>query len=83
MLTSEIEYAKGVRRAVRTFDAAGRLAEACEFSPDGARHGAFVRRFPAETESPYADPRIREERGTFDHGQAVGTGRSSTRRASS
>ena len=72
VLTSEIEYAKGVRRAARTFDAAGRLAEACEFSPDGARHGAFVRCFPAEAESPYADPRIREERGTFDQGQAVG-----------
>ena len=72
MLTSEIEYTKGVRRAARTFDAAGRLGEACEFSPDGTRHGAFVRRFPAETESPYADQRIREERGIFDHGQAVG-----------
>jgi antitoxin component YwqK of YwqJK toxin-antitoxin module len=73
VLSSEVEYAKGVRRAARTFDAAGRLAEACEFSPDGARHGAFVRCFPIETESPYADPRIREERGTFDQGQAVGT----------
>ncbi|HSY41311.1 MAG TPA: hypothetical protein VLA79_17345 [Polyangia bacterium] len=73
MLTSEIEYAKGVRRAARTFDAGGRLAEACEFSPDGARHGTFVRCFPAETGSPYADPRIREERGSFDHGQAVGS----------
>ena len=40
--------------------------------PGGARHGAFVRCFPAEAESPYADPRIREERGTFEHGQAVG-----------
>ena len=73
VLTSEIEYANGVRRAARLFDAAGRLAEACEFSPAGTRHGAFVRRFAAGTESPYADPRIREERGTFDHGQAVGT----------
>jgi antitoxin component YwqK of YwqJK toxin-antitoxin module len=73
VLTSEVEYANGVRRAVRTFDGAGRLAEACELSPDGARHGAFVRHTPVETEPPYADPRIREERGTFDHGQAVGT----------
>jgi hypothetical protein len=72
VLTSEIEYVNGRQRAARTFDAAGQLAEACEFSPDGARHGAFVRRFAAETESPYADPHIRGERGTFDHGQAVG-----------
>ena len=74
VLTSEIEFAKGVRRAVRTFDAAGRLAEACEFSPEGARHGAFVRCFRAGQTggSPYADPRIREERGTFERGQAVG-----------
>ena len=36
------------------------------------RHGAFVRRFPAQLESPYADARIREERGTFERGQAVG-----------
>jgi antitoxin component YwqK of YwqJK toxin-antitoxin module len=73
VLTSEIEYANGRQRVARTFDAAGRLAEACEFSPDGARHGAFMRRFAAETEGPYADPRIREERGTFDHGQSVGS----------
>jgi antitoxin component YwqK of YwqJK toxin-antitoxin module len=73
VLTSEIEYANGARRAARTFDAAGRLAEACEFSPDGARHGAFVRCFPGDAESFYADPRIRQERGTFDHGQMVGT----------
>jgi hypothetical protein len=73
VLTSEIEFAKGVRRAERTFDASGRLAEACEFSPDRARQGAFLRHLPAEGEGPYADGRIREERGTFDRGQAVGT----------
>jgi antitoxin component YwqK of YwqJK toxin-antitoxin module len=72
VLTSEIEYAKGLRRVARTFDAAGRLAESCEFSPDGARHGAFIRCFPNEAEVPYADPRFRQERGTFDQGQAVG-----------
>ena len=73
VLTSEIEYANGVRRATRRFDAAGRLAEACELSPDGARHGASVRCFPVDAESFYADPRIREERGSFEQGQAVGT----------
>ena len=73
VLVSEIEFANGVRRAERTFDAAGGLAEACEFSPDRARHGAFLRRLPREGGGAYADARIREERGTFDHGQAVGT----------
>ena len=73
VLVSEIEFANGVRRAERTFDAAGRLAEACEFSPDRARHGAFLRRLPSEGGGGYADARIREERGTFDRGQAVGT----------
>ncbi len=75
VLTSEIVFAQGVRRAVRTFDAAGRLEEACELSPEGARHGAFVRCFRAGQigmEGPYADPRIREERGTFERGQVVG-----------
>ncbi|HTB59696.1 MAG TPA: hypothetical protein VLC06_17605 [Polyangia bacterium] len=73
VLSSEIEFAKGVRRAERTFDAAGRLAEACEFSPDRVRQGAFLRRLSAEGGGAYADARIREERGTFDRGQAVGT----------
>ena len=72
VLSSEIAFSQGVRRAVRTFDAAGRLEEAWELSPEGARHGAFVRCFRAGTEGPYADPRIREERGTFERGQVVG-----------
>ena len=83
VLTSEIEYAKGARRAARTFDARGRLAEACHFSPDGARHGAFLRCFPADPEGPYADRRIREERGTRRSGSRAPPGRSSTGRASS
>ncbi len=76
VLTSEIAFSQGVRRAVRTFDAAGRLEEAWELSPEGARHGAFVRCFRTGQigmEGPYADPRIREERGTFERGQVVGT----------
>jgi antitoxin component YwqK of YwqJK toxin-antitoxin module len=75
VLSSEIAFSQGVRRAVRTFDAAGRLEEAWELSPEGARHGAFVRCFRAgrtQNEGPYADARIREERGTFERGQAVG-----------
>jgi antitoxin component YwqK of YwqJK toxin-antitoxin module len=72
LLGEEIEYAGGARRAVRRFDGDGRIAESCEFAPDGRRHGAFSRRLPPDETSPYADGRIREERGTFDLGQAVG-----------
>jgi antitoxin component YwqK of YwqJK toxin-antitoxin module len=72
VLAEEIEFAGRCRRAVRRYDADGRLAESCEFLPDGARHGAFRRRWPADAETPYADPRIREERGAFAHGQIVG-----------
>lgn len=72
-LGEEIEYAGGARRAVRRFDGAGRIAESGELAPDGRRHGAFLRRLSPDEASPYADRRIREERGTFDLGQAVGT----------
>ena len=71
-LQSESEF-DGARRLTRTFDLDGRLAESCEVSQDGRRHGAFLRRFAADAPSPYADPDIREERGAFDRGQAVGT----------
>ncbi len=68
----EVEYAGGARRAVRHYDAAGRVAESCEIAPDGRRHGEFLRRLPPDEASPYADGRIREERGAFDLGQVVG-----------
>jgi hypothetical protein len=63
----------GVRRVTRTFDTNGRLVESCEVSQDGKRDGAFLRRFASGVPTPYADPDIREARGTFDRGQAVGT----------
>ncbi len=72
VLWSESEF-DGVRRVTRTFDLDGRLAESCEVSQDGKRHGAFLRRFAKDAPGPYADPDIREERGAFEHGQAVGT----------
>jgi antitoxin component YwqK of YwqJK toxin-antitoxin module len=71
-LGEEIEYAGGARRAVRRFDGAGRIAQSEELGPGGRRHGAFVRRLSPDETSPYADGRIREERGAFDLGQAVG-----------
>ncbi len=72
-LAEEIEYDGGFRRAVRRFDAAGAIEESCEFAPDGRRHGAFFRRLPPDQPSPYADARVRQERGRFDLGQVVGS----------
>ncbi|HVV51654.1 MAG TPA: hypothetical protein VHO06_18440, partial [Polyangia bacterium] len=71
VLQAETELEQGVPRVTRTFDGDGRLAESCELARDGAREGAFRRRF-APGASPYADPAIREERGAFARGQAVG-----------
>jgi antitoxin component YwqK of YwqJK toxin-antitoxin module len=73
LLTSEVEFSNGFRSAERSFDAAGGIVEACEFSRDGRRHGSFRRRFPIGADSPYAQAAIREERGAFDRGQAVGS----------
>ncbi|HVZ89002.1 MAG TPA: hypothetical protein VHG72_18680 [Polyangia bacterium] len=70
-LTEEIEFAGGFRRAVRRYSG-GQLLESSEFLPDGRRHGSFLRRWPAAAETPYAEPRIREERGAFAQGQAIG-----------
>ncbi|HZL16770.1 MAG TPA: hypothetical protein VFG23_03375 [Polyangia bacterium] len=71
-LAEEIAYRDGVRSATRRFDDAGRLLESCELAPDERRHGAFSRRWALDEIGPYADRRIREERGQFDLGQAVG-----------
>jgi hypothetical protein len=60
-------------RAIRSYDDSGTLLEACGFDGEGRRHGAFERRLPHGAESPYADRRIRGERGQLEHGQAVGT----------
>jgi antitoxin component YwqK of YwqJK toxin-antitoxin module len=71
-LAEEIAYREGVRSATRRFDAAGRLLESRELAPDGRRHGAFLHRLAPDESGPYADGRIRGERGQFDLGQAVG-----------
>ena len=60
VLTSEIAFAQGVRRAVRTFDAAGRLEEACELSPEGL---ATARSFDAPAPRRKAPTRPAHSRG--------------------
>jgi hypothetical protein len=72
VLETESEF-DGVRRTTRTFDAGGRIVESCQVSRDGKRDGGFWRRFAPSDPGPYADPTIREERGTFEGGQAIGT----------
>ncbi|HLK89547.1 MAG TPA: hypothetical protein VKZ18_06620 [Polyangia bacterium] len=71
-LETESEW-DGARRTTRTFDAGGRIVESVQVSRDGTRDGAFLRRFAAGGASPFADREIREERGTFERGQVVGT----------
>ncbi|MES1165106.1 MAG: hypothetical protein ABUR63_05070, partial [Verrucomicrobiota bacterium] len=72
VLVREVELDAGVRRAERSFDESGELRESCAFDAQQRPHGAYHRRFPPGAPTPFADPRIREERGTFDGGQATG-----------
>lgn len=71
-LDEEAEYADGRKRLTRLFDGEGRIRQETAFDDNDVRHGPHRRRFDGG-ESPYADPRIREERGAFHHGQAVGS----------
>jgi hypothetical protein len=63
-LVEEEERPADGRRVTRVFDADGRVREESGVDGEGLR-------FEAEA-NPYADPRIREERGSFEAGQAVG-----------
>jgi antitoxin component YwqK of YwqJK toxin-antitoxin module len=71
VISRELEFDGCRKTAERTYDDAGKLVESAWFSADGRRQGHYRRRFPAAA-SPYADPRIREETGTFRAGQPVG-----------
>ncbi|HVV17179.1 MAG TPA: hypothetical protein VHH90_08250 [Polyangia bacterium] len=72
VLVREVELDAGVRRAERSFDDEGELRESSAFDGQQRSHGPYRRRFPPGTPTPFADPRIREERGTFDGGQPTG-----------
>jgi hypothetical protein len=81
---SSTRYFDAEGRRVEEFDASGgKLVGRRRFAPEGlcveeweldqggVIHGAVIRRFPVGT-SPYADARIREEHGQFEHGERSG-----------
>ncbi|HEY8923792.1 MAG TPA: hypothetical protein VIU64_05375, partial [Polyangia bacterium] len=57
----------------RIFDATGAVMEESGVDPQRRRVGPYFRRLAPDAPAVYADPRIRQERGTFAEGQAVGT----------
>lgn len=63
----------GGGQMVRLLDEAGRVVEERELAPDGLSTGPYRRRFTPGTPAEYADARVREERGAFERGQAIGT----------
>ena len=74
VLARELEFDGCRRTAERTYDGSGDVLESASFASDGRRQGPYRRRFTPAT-SPYADPRIREEVGSFSGGQPVGVWR--------
>ena len=68
----EIEIVSGKARRHRRFAADGSCREEAELDERGARHGMFFERFGAD-EPRYADARVRETRGRYEHGEPVGT----------
>jgi antitoxin component YwqK of YwqJK toxin-antitoxin module len=78
-LSEESDYEDGRKVGTRLFAADGGARLEAELTFDGTgekRHGAWRRRFVADEDaepSPYADARVREERGAFDREQPVGT----------
>jgi hypothetical protein len=71
-LTGEVEREPDGARIDRKFDPSGALTQQIGFSRDDQRDGAFDRLFPPDEPGPYADARIRRERGAYARGQAVG-----------
>ncbi len=67
----ETEIARGKRVRLREYHPSGGLARELHFDDGGVVHGECTFRF-SEPNAPYADRAIREVRGAFEHGQAVG-----------
>jgi antitoxin component YwqK of YwqJK toxin-antitoxin module len=71
-LDEEAEYRDTRKVWSRLYDADGSVREEVHFEGESVRHGPYRRRLLAGEEGPWADRRIREERGAFEHGQLVG-----------
>jgi hypothetical protein len=72
-LIEESRPAAAGGRSVRVFDEAGTIAGEYGLTADGKRDGPFLCRLAPEAPGPYADTRVRQERGFFERGHAVGT----------
>lgn len=73
-LVEERDFRDGLAVAERSYAPDGSVAEWhgwLERDGKGARHGACFRRLDAAA-NPYADPRVREERGAYDFGRPCG-----------
>jgi hypothetical protein len=72
-LTEEVAHAGEGARVVRQFDVSGQLLMENGLSSEDRLEGPFFRRFPDSEPSPYADQRIRQERGAYQDGQPTGS----------
>ena len=73
-LVEERDFRDGLAVEERRYAADGTVIEShgwMERDGRGARHGAYFRRFDAGA-NPYADARVREERGAYDQGRPCG-----------
>ena len=73
-LVDEAEIDRGRRVALREYDPSGALLREIRFDEAGVPHGPCVFRHTGD-DNPYAERAIREVRGTYEHGQSVGTWR--------
>jgi hypothetical protein len=72
LVDEEAEYRESRKVWSRLYDPDGSLRQELNFEGDSVRHGGYRRRLLPDEESPWSDPRIRQERGAFEHGQLVG-----------
>jgi antitoxin component YwqK of YwqJK toxin-antitoxin module len=73
-LVDEAEIDRGRRVALREYHPSGALLREIRFDEAGVLHGPCVFRHTGD-DTPYAERAIREVRGTYEHGQSVGTWR--------
>ncbi len=71
-LLEETNYEGGRKVRTVSYDDKGVVREDTHFEGDGVRTGAYYRRFVDQADSPYADARVRQERGAFYQEQPVG-----------